>query len=218
LTRKLKITLGVSAIATFFILAVGSVWFFLLRTPAAKNQTLNAFDASHEIKFKNSIYINDRHISIDKGPPMDVPCTKDSKNPSVFGFIKPGGKGHLQFSCVSGYLGGISVSYRDSEGDLRHMDFSQTDQEAGDAWDTRAWLTRDPEKNLLVRMVTLTSSESPANGGTRSCTMRKLLYFWDVTSQSLIEDSRDVAFEVPIFPGTLVSPDCFDEFGNWKGL
>jgi hypothetical protein len=221
LTRKLKITLGLSAIASTLILSAGAVSFFLLRPSTEIDQTPKIFDSNYEIKFNTSIYINDRHISIDSGPKMDVPCNGDSKNPTIFGFIKPGGEGQLQFSCATGYLGGISVTYRDGQGDRRHMDFSQTGHEAGDAWDTRAWLTWDTKgskKKLLVRMVTLTSSEHPNQGTTLSCTMRKLLYLWDVTSQSLIEDNRDVAFEVPIFPGTLVSSSCFDEFGNWKGL
>lgn len=193
--------------------------FFIFRA-SFSGSTGSRFNSSNEISFSKTLALSPQGISIDEGLVQAVPCSGDRKSPAFIGYIKTPKGDELKISCTSDYMGGISLSYVDGKGTPHSIDLSQSDGDAGDVWDTRAWISRDTKdgvQKLVIRIVTLTSSEALDSGSLKECSMNKIFYAWDPDGQRFIEDPADTEFDLPPFPDSKVASGCFDDKGNWTG-
>lgn len=112
-----------------------------------------------EIKFNDTIIVENTRISIDGAPLKEVPCG-DTQDPIVFAEIDLGGGLVAELECLDNYMGGISLAMKEEGLRLDTQKLGLAFADAGDTSDMRSWIKHDASTNsVLIYMVSYWSQE-----------------------------------------------------------
>lgn len=156
-------------------------------------------------------------MSIDGAPSSEVPCSKDTRQPLVFGYIALDRNTRARLTCANDYLGGVSLVYTDKKGEAQSINLSRADGDAGAQWDTRSWISVGAG-SLRILNVTLSSSNDTDTGQLLECKVTQKDYTWDSENKVLVRSEPMKNFDPRAFTSPIaVVKECLGERGSWKG-
>jgi hypothetical protein len=195
----------IAVVATLGAVAAASWWW----RPATAQ--------ARDIVFKSTLGFRDQSMSIDGASFSEVPCSKNTQQPFVFGTIALDRNTLARLTCADDYLGGISLLYTDKKGEARSLNLAGSDGDAGDAWDRRSWISADTG-SLKVLTVSLSSANDTDTGQLLTCKVTQTSYTWDPENKILAESEPMTKLDPRAFtPPIAVVKECLDDRGFWKG-
>lgn len=178
------------------------------------------------IDFRNYVQFNDKTVSIDGGPRAPVACPQ-ADDPPAFATVDLGGGDTAGFHCQHNYLGGIWISLPGQPTKDRIV-LAQRDGDAGDAWDTRATLSKTDAGGFRIIQATfsshvelgLTADGKDMKQTFLGCDLRTEAWAWSAKERAFIPSPETLA-AMKFDPRAFVAPikvdeRCVDKKGLWS--
>ncbi|HMQ11157.1 MAG TPA: hypothetical protein PKC21_01600 [Oligoflexia bacterium] len=171
------------------------------------------------VKFKKSIEITKDHLNIDDETQIKVKCYTGDKNKYPFAKIVVGENIKIPIYCEKDYLGGIFLEIKNSE-DVDKIELFQQDGDAGEMWDTRAWITKDKDIYEILK-ITLGSYliDDDVMSDKRNCETSYQFFTWNEKNKNFdyIQKKIDPSFIKRKFKAPITVDDvCLNKKGLWE--
>lgn len=178
-----------------------------------------SLEKQKEIVFSEQMVVQKDQYAVDGSAWTPLACSDNPEAPVELGYFQSGDS-KIRLLCYEDYLAGPYLEFEDSGGKNKIIKIALKDADAGEMWDTRTWIKRDPEsQNLVLETVRLSSFEDPESEEMFDCNVTLNAFVWNPQSREFEKYQPAEDFDLTEFsPPIHVSKVCLDEKGYWKGM
>lgn len=175
--------------------------------------------AAADLSFTKEVALQDKKLSVDAKGFKPAPCSATRNPPTEVGRLPIAEGVTAKIICIDDYDGGFLLTYPSRSGQSKSLELSELSGDAGDQWDRRAWIQKDPDRGVLFLIVTASSNTDTDTGELINCTFSAKQYSWSGVKGEVVEGSLAKPFSPASFGKPIgVDRRCLNADGGWKGL